>query len=199
MKMTNFRNQTPNGGSAQVDNWQTPSGGSDVHDSPPPSQTSTDNTSFFFAARSLTRVVNNVHEDKYANVLVMGGYIISTTAAVLATNCKTEMRYENNYNYCQGLQPCYCNWVPYAKRVGCLVTVGVLIVDDWQTLSGGSDVHDSPSSSQTSTDNTSFFSAARSLTPGIVVGIMRATTIIATNFYLVTTTGLHMSNEVIVL
>ncbi|KAJ0093781.1 hypothetical protein Patl1_27013 [Pistacia atlantica] len=192
--MTNFRNQTPNGGSAQVDDWQTLSG-----------------------ARSLTRVVNNVYEDKYANVLVIGGHIISTTATrvvgvmrattivamgfslVIATRLRMPnevvvwykrvvgvMRattivamgfslviatglhmpnevgclvtvgfslviatglhmpnevgclvtvgvlivqescrgYESNYNYCHGLQPCYCNWAPYAKRVGCLVTVG---------------------------------------------------------------------------
>ncbi|KAJ0093775.1 hypothetical protein Patl1_27014 [Pistacia atlantica] len=223
--MTSFLNQTPYGGSAQVDDDKLP-------------------------LVAVMFMVNNVYEDNYANVLVMGGHIISTTVAILVQescrgyegnyNCCHELQpcyynqgsicqmmwlsshywcfnlmklpmvvvlwlttdklplvvvmsmivhhraklqliilhsslrykrvvgdYESNYNYCHRLQPCYCNWAPYGKRVGCLVTVGVLIVEGWHTPSGGSDVHDSPSLSQTSTDNTSFFSTARSLSPKV--------------------------------
>ncbi|KAJ0092362.1 hypothetical protein Patl1_27002 [Pistacia atlantica] len=177
MKMTNFRNQTPNGGSAQVDDRQTLSGGSDIHDSPPPSQTSTDNTSFFSAARSLTCTVNNVHEDKYANVLVMEGHIISTTTAVLATNCKSEivvgvMRATTIIAMGFSLVIATGLHMPNEVVLWSLLTNsrnqtpngGSAKVDDQQTLSGDSDVHDSPPPSQTSTDNSSFFSAARSLT-----------------------------------
>ncbi|KAJ0092363.1 hypothetical protein Patl1_27001 [Pistacia atlantica] len=177
IKMTNFGNQTPNGGGAQVDDRQILSGGSDVYDNPPPSQTSTNNTLFFSTARSLTRVENNVYEGKYTNVLVMGGHIISTTAAILATNCKSEISNTANYLF-YFLISFHTRALSFIfDLVGSLFygmkmtnfrnqtpNGGSAQVDDRQTLSGGSDVYDSLLSSQTSTDNTSFFSTARCLT-----------------------------------
>ncbi|KAJ0092364.1 hypothetical protein Patl1_27000 [Pistacia atlantica] len=101
------------------------SGGSDVYDSPRPSQTLTDNTSFFSVAGGLTRAVNNVHEvndtRSYTRVLsFIFDFVGSLFYGMKMTN--------------------FHNETPHGDSAQ---------VDDWQTLSGGSDVHDSLSPSQT--------------------------------------------------